>query len=247
MFEKLKGLINFFPLIFIILTTLGYVNLQAYYYFFNIEILNYLELSEIILLFFNTSILLIAGIIFIVGLSYVLDDKIMNKFDKNNADSNQKPVDKIQSKLKIGGLFILILILFQIIFNLMIKNYIGIIFPVGFIICGIIFFIVDKYFFEVLIIRSRTPFFFFTTVISLFSLLLINLITITHSMQNAYDIRYNHLQIKQLCFSYNDKTIKTSEELVYIGETKSVLFLFDIKNRETIIFKIDNIDYLRIK
>ncbi|GAA6767042.1 hypothetical protein AAFH68_29900 [Flavobacterium sp. CGRL1] len=140
MFEKLKGLINFFPLIFIILSTLGYINLQAYYYFFNIEILNYLELSEIILLFFNTSILLIAGIIFIVGLSFILDHKIMNEFDINNVDSNQTRTNKIQSSLKIGGLFILILIVLQILFNLIIKNYMGIIFPIGFIICGIVFF-----------------------------------------------------------------------------------------------------------
>jgi hypothetical protein len=247
MFEKLKGLINFFPLIFIILSTLGYINLQAYYYFFNIEILNYLELSEIILLFFNTSILLIAGIIFIVGLSFILDHKIMNEFDINNVDSNQTRTNKIQSSLKIGGLFILILIVLQILFNLIIKNYMGIIFPIGFIICGIVFFVVDKYFFNVLIIKSKRPFLFFTTVISFFSLLLINLITITNSMQNAYDIRYNHFQIKQLCFSYNSKTIKTSEELLYIGETKSALFLFDSKNSETIIFKIENIDYMRIK
>ncbi|OXA91104.1 hypothetical protein, partial [Flavobacterium hibernum] len=80
---KLDSIIKSFPLIFIILTTIGYVNLESYYYFFDIEIINYLEISEILLLFFNKSILIILLLISIIFIIYLVDEKITQEINDN--------------------------------------------------------------------------------------------------------------------------------------------------------------------
>lgn len=247
MLEKVEAVIKFFPLIFVLLTTFGYVHLQCYYYFFDIEILNYLDLFEIILLFFNTSILLIAGILIVIALSFALDFKISNEADFVTEESKKKTQSKMQSYINLLALCVAVLLLAKIGFDLIFGHYIGIIFPIGFIICGIIFFVFEKYILKILFYNNRNPFFFFSVGISFGALLLIILMSVTSSIQKGYDVRYNYLTLKQVCFSYNDKIIKTSKYVKYIGETKKNLFLFDSKKNETIIFKMENIDNLRIK
>lgn len=240
--EKLESIIKFFPLIFILLTTLGYVHLQTYYYFFDIEILNYIDITEIILLFFNKSILIIVGILIVNAVSYILDNKINNEAN-NKKESSTKKRNFILNNL---GVIIIIFLLIYIVIVLISGKYISLIYPIGYLICGIIYLVLEKHFFKILFL-NHTPFFFFSISTSIVVLLLINLSTITNSIEKGYNVRNNNLIIKQVCFSYNNKIIKTSKEIVYIGETKKNLFLFDLKQNETIIYKMENIDNFRMK
>lgn len=73
-----------------------------------------------------------------------------------------------------------------------------------------------------------------------------NTLTITFSIENGYNVRYNNLKIKEISFLYNNKKIQTNEQLKYIGQTKNNLFLFDKKNQETLIYKTENIDNFKI-
>ena len=125
-------------------------------------------------------------------------------------------------------------------------SYISLIYPIGYAICAIIFLVIEKYFFKILFF-NHTPFFFFSINISIVALLLINLSTITNSIEKGYNVRNNNLIIKQVSFLFNNEIIKTSKEIIYIGETKKNLFLFDLKNNETIIYKMENIDNFRVK
>lgn len=242
MLKKLEDLIKFFPLIFILLTTLGYIHLQSYYYFFDIEILNYLDVSEIVLLFFDKSILLIAGILIVIAISYILDDKLSQETDKEKT----KVKINTDKHLKKMGYFLVFIMIVRITLNIILGNYISFVFTIGFVICLLIFFLFEKYLFKILI-KKFSAFFFLSLFTSLAMLLLVSLLTISTIIEKGYDIRYNHKIIKEVCFTYNDKTIQTSKELIYIGETKKNIFFFNSKKKETIIFKMENIDNFKIK
>ncbi|WP_029271685.1 hypothetical protein [Flavobacterium sp. KJJ] len=245
MLKKLEDLIKFFPLIFILLTTLGYIHLQSYYYFFDIEIINYLDVSEIVLLFFDKSILLIAGILIIIPISYILDNKLSQS---NNQETIQRPETKINSDkyLKRMGYFIVFIMIVRLALNVISGNYISLVFTIGFIICLFIFFLLEKYLFKILI-QKFSVFFFLSLFASFAMLLLASLLTISNIVEKGYNIRYNNEIIKEVSFSYNNKIIQTSKELIYIGETKKNIFLFNPKKNETMIFKMENIDNFRIK
>ncbi|MHC0444074.1 hypothetical protein ACWA1F_01610 [Flavobacterium sp. 3-218] len=247
MLKKLEDLVKFFPLLFVVLTTLGYIHLQCYYYFFDIEILNYLDLSEIILLFFDKSILLILGLLLVIAISYILDDKLERKFYTSTKEESSRPkIDRNKRFFKIIKYFLFFTLALQIISNLIRENYIGLVFPIGFIISIIIFFLFEKFFFRVFL-EKYSSFFFLSFTISLAVVLLINLNTISSVLEKGYNLRHNHQTIKQVSFYYNNKIVKTSNKLFYIGETKKNLFLFDSQKSETLIFKMENIDNLRIK
>lgn len=77
--------------------------------------------------------------------------------------------------------------------------------------------------------------------------LLINLNTITTSIEKGYNIRNHNLAIKEVHFTYNDKNIDTSKQILYIGETKKNIFFFNSKTKETIIYKMENVDNLIMK
>ena len=83
--KTVETVIKFSPLVFAILTVLGYVYLQSFYYYFEIELINHLELSEIPLLFYNKSIIIVASLFSILLISYYLNDKL---------DENQKDLDE---------------------------------------------------------------------------------------------------------------------------------------------------------
>ena len=50
-----------------------------------------------------------------------------------------------------------------------------------------------------------------------------------------------------VAFKYNNKLIKTDNNLVYIGGTQNYLFLRERKSKSNIIFRIDKIDSCSIK
>lgn len=243
--KKLEDLIKFFPLIFIILTTLGYIDLQCYYYFFNIEILNYLDVSEIVLLFFNNSILLIIGISIVITVSYILKNKLPQKPNSELLQRSRENVDsdKFTKKMIYWLIFVMI---FRVIINIIAGNYINLVSLIGSMICLFIFFLLEKYLSKILIEKFST-FFFLSFFTSFAMVLLVSLITISTVVEKAYHIRYNNKIIKEVCFTYHNKIIQTSKELIYIGETKKNLFLFNSKKNETLIFNTENIDNFRIK
>ncbi|MCV9931811.1 hypothetical protein OIU80_05900 [Flavobacterium sp. LS1R47] len=52
---------------------------------------------------------------------------------------------------------------------------------------------------------------------------------------------------RKIVFEYSGKKISTSNQNIYIGQTQSHLFLYNIKDKSTNIYKTENIDFLNIK
>ena len=243
---KLDSIIKSFPLIFIILTTIGYINLQSYYYFFDIEIINYLEISEILLLFFNKSILIILLLISIILIIFLIDDKISKDINNNEKDIEalSHKEEKTKKRILKGGWILIILTIFFIIIEMISTNYIGLIFSVGFLVLIIINRIAEKTVLKI-IIKKSDSIFSFTVYFGFQILLLFNLFTISNSIENGYRLRYESKQSKLVCFSYNGKIIETNKKTIYVGETKKYLFLFNKENEETLIFKTEGINDLK--
>lgn len=243
---KLDSIIKSFPLIFIILTTIGYINLQSYYYFFDIEIINYLEISEIPLLFFNKSILIILLLISIITIIYLVDEKISQEMDENEKDFdklNQKE-DKTKKLIVKWGWTIIVLTIIYIIIDVISANYISLIFPIGFLVLVFINRIGEKTVLKTLL-KKDNSLFSFIIYFGLQILLLFNLLTISNSIDTGYRLRYENKQSKLICFFYDGKIIETNKRVIYIGETKRYLFLFEKEKKETLIFKIDEIKNLK--
>lgn len=171
MLKRLEDLIKFFPLIFIILTTFGYIHLQSYYHFFDIDILNYLDLFEIILLFFDKSILLISGILIVIVISFIIETQITQERTKELSDEtaeeianritkNKSDLLKSQKRAKIIAIVFVILLILYIVNILFEEKYIKLIYPVGYTICFAIYYLLEKYFLDKLYLKSTTFFFF---------------------------------------------------------------------------------------
>lgn len=50
-----------------------------------------------------------------------------------------------------------------------------------------------------------------------------------------------------LAFQYNERSVNTSDSLLYIGETSTHLFLYDSKDSVSLVYKVSNIENLKIK
>ena len=141
---KLDSIINSFPLIFIIFTSLGYIHLECYYFFFNIEIIHYLEITEIALLFFNKSILIVTIILLIL---LVLQYYENNRIQKDNLQTSNvnKEINKKQNKS--SKYFIWIIIILQTIYiitNLISKDYISLIYTLCFLLSCLLCLVFEK-------------------------------------------------------------------------------------------------------
>lgn len=220
---EIETITKSFPLIFIILTTLGYIHLQSYYYFFDIEIINYLEISEIPLLFFNKSILIILLILTIIIISYFAEDKISkeeNEIENYKLERLKNEISKPKSFIhnNLGWIIIFFLAIYTII-NLIFKNYIGLIYPVGYMICALIYILSEKTILKTLV-KNHNTFYSFIIFLGFIALILFNLSTISNSIEKGYRLRYENEQSKLIFFTYDEKIIETNNKLIYIGETK---------------------------
>ena len=97
--KTVETIIKSFPLVFATLTVLGYICLQSFYSFFGIELINYLELSEIPLLFYNKSIIIVAILFLVFLLSYYLSDKLDE--DQNELKRKIDLIEENDGKFKI--------------------------------------------------------------------------------------------------------------------------------------------------
>ena len=106
--------------------------------------------------------------------------------------------------------------------------------------------IVENRILKILINKSNV-FSTFSIYVSFILLVLFNLSIITDSIEKGYNIRYGNSVSKQISFDYNNGEIKTSKSIVYLGETRNDLFMFDRMNSKTYIYKKKKIENYIIK
>ena len=194
------------------------------------------------MLFFNKSILIILLLISIITFTYLIDDKISQDVsDKEILVQREEKTKKIIFK---GGWLLIALTLLYIIVEIISANYVGLVFPIGFLVLVLINRIGEKTVLKT-ITKKNDSLFSFIIYFGLQVLLLFNLFTISNSIENGYRLRFENEQSKLIYFLYDGKTIRTNKKTIYIGETKKFLFLFDKEKEETLIFKTEEINSLK--
>lgn len=209
---------EYVPIFSVVLFANSFMYLYFYYSVFNVKITSYITISEITFNFLNQFMwfLVIAAFFFLTYL-------ILKKKQKNNLQNTML------------SFFILLIFLISIILNyFIIKNN-----P---------FF---NYFLNTITVITfsmalRTRADDAKTIYYVFCIFLGSLFIIGfNSSEYARSIQKDTI-VKNVSFKYDDLIYKTSNKLVYIGETQNYIFLYNRIDSSTLIFKSSNIDSLVI-
>lgn len=262
----MKKILDYFPIITICLLYFGFCNLYSYYKEFNLDIYNYINNTEILLSFLPTIVLSVTLIYSFVYQKML--DKVQ-AFAKSNSDDDDlvrfdtgtdrvaeekeisNPIKKKKNRFlkALRSLPILIALLYIVEFsiNLLLLNVFkfkeydlqGINLLYAFIFSCVIYFGSD-------LLTNESRLNENMMLISVFTVLYIGSQINTYRRFDALKIK-DGIAIKELAFLYNNKQVSTSKTQIFIGQTQSNLFLFDRKNKTTIVYKLENIDSLIIK
>ena len=246
----MKKLIEYLPALTICLVYFGFCNLYSYYIEFKIDIYNYISNTEILLSFLPTiviSITLIYGAVYqlVIQKSQVPNVKeSVIIFDRPSSIPFIKKYKKVSTYFKsIPGLAIIyVIVKFLIILMLekffYFKKYELQNFELicGFILIFILYIGSDSHKNQVFINRN-------------FNLVTIFIIIYMSVQINIYrkadaDMLKAGVSIRKISFIYNNHKVKSSKSIMYIGQTQSSLFLYNIADSSTIIYKTSGIDSL---
>ena len=246
--NKLKNVI---PYIGSLLILIGFVKMSIYYNHFNININNYVELSEI-LISFIPDIIKYSSIIFIVFLySFLLDTEEDNQksYDTNNEiiemDKFFPRIGKILKRNITAILLLLLMIAFTIISAIWNeKNYL-----LFYRFSWMIFIIL---FFNIMLMEFRRKYKIING--NYFDSTYNNLLIISF-LFTAYIIQSTYSEIEEVenhngpivCFHSSKKLIQSEENLIYIGQTKNYFFMYNLKDKETYVYTRNEISNLVIR
>lgn len=242
-----------FTLITLIFYVLGYAYLGTYYFQFDILIVNYLNLLDI---FFTTVnwflVLLFVYVLIQFGLYFIglimlelifnltFEKKILNRLKKNSRVERyiEYRKNKYHSDNSKGiTFFLLIITMFIVVYFENGTPYIITLFAPFFVIK--LYHIIPK---ELKIQQTRKNHFFLVMLTFVLTICFIywGAVDGTNSKES---LGGKQLQFREANVLYNTK----SDSLNYIGETSSYIFLYQTKNRETLIFNKSEITNFKTK
>lgn len=249
----MKKIIEYVPIITVCLIYFGFCNLHYYYKEFNIDIYNYISNTEILLSFLPT-IVVLASSIYIIAYSKLINHSDLNENDKK-IDSEEIIEKEIRPKerkiiwsilLKIP-VQLLLLIICKSILSLVLINYyaykayelqdLNIIYALVFL---------AYIYFSSSIFKNQKLINDNILLITFFSVLYLGIQIGTYRKLDSDKIK-DGISNKKIEFEYDGKKIETSKQNIYIGQTQSHLFIFNIKNKSTSIYKTENIELLTLK
>lgn len=266
MIDKLTKII---PIGSVLLIVIGFLKLKLYYLLFNINISSFISISDVISSFIDVSIYIVFTLFFyfyflidniktsdeikedeirnderIKVYSKVSEDlkKLMeipkNEVVKSCTDETETIKIKNSSKKDIVRIIFLIVISFLFIYcfftpqtkkSAEIYIIIAVLFPallVNTFQSSIYLF--DKYYNEIIVCFS--------------------IITIIGALTNRefYNVKYDN-KYSNYIIKMDDETIKCDKNNYYVGKTEGYLFIYNSKLDESIVYKTDNIVYIKLK
>lgn len=254
----MEKLAKYTTIIYALLWFLGFILSYSYYSLFNIDIVEYLDFTEIFFGFF-TNILEVqysGQIIFFMSIYLFLFFTIY-RVAKNMKIILTLLIPAISLMLSIIALAFLI----RIGFNIIIWDYIPIYFNPLIVIC-LFFFVLKLYAHYGLKIKGKLGIYiekFNSLTVNKISwivfIFLISYLFTAHTLyrfqqSKATNLLKDDIRIKEVCFLYNDTPRQTDSVIFYIGGTKNNLFLYNRKTKETFIYEknnITNLKYQRMK
>ena len=230
MIKSIDKLLKYLPLVSVLIVAISYLKQSVYYYQFNIDIINYISLSEFFSLFLKDSLFIISMILV----------TLLSIFYLRNLSKVRKILTKVNLYLKILiSLIIWGLVIFLSIFLFNdIKNDIkGIDFNLSILIVIVPAFLYLITFFSLLIMLKKN---ISRTYKIGTGIVFIVLITITIALFQAQQVKENLYQ-NRYEINISEKTIETNENLVRIGQTEKYFFLFNRKNQSSKVIAVKDI------
>ena len=257
----MKKIVEYVPIITVCLIYFGFCNLHYYYKEFNVDIYHYISNTEILLSFLPT-IVLLASTLYIFAYNrlinhpdFIKKDEKINNNKEIVEDENIEEREGInpQQKKKIWRILstfpvpLLLLLFIDSITTIILtkcfgfKTYelqgVNLIYSCLFL--SVIYFSSTLFKNQKLINDN-------ILLISVFSVIYLGNQISTYRKLDADKIK-DGISNRKIVFEYSGKKISTSNQNVYIGQTQSHLFLYNIKNKSTYVYKTENIDSLIIK
>ncbi len=239
----IKRIIEYSSIIALLAFILPYSYLYYYYSAFKIDILNYMDYGEVLLSISPWIVTTITfGIIAIIFLSRIFFEDVKTMTDNSVITFRIKKLN-IKYYYILGGVWVPLYILSLLAFKYFNFNYtiLSLIDK-----CTSVIFIPFIYYSYRVLCRE---FNIQTNWLSNTSLMIISLLSsiIYFGAMQAIHLKKCNGEGSKYSFKYNDKVIVTTSSFWYVGQTKSVLFLYDKIDSSTHIFKIEKIDSLVIK
>lgn len=228
---NLENLSKFLPLgsLFIILCSA--IKLVIYYKIFDITIVDYLEAQEYLTLFIDDIILYLG--VFAIGLTFYLLT-IFDSFGKaktSNPLQEAKPGNKYLSYALNIIISLLCIFIVYTLFNDESKSRKAVL--IGTSVFGILTFIYFHY------INNKQFSYLVYIAITIF------VYSIMYGFQDGFEILEKE-KLKNYEFQFDDEKIKTDSTLHYLGKSKNYLFLYNSKDSISEIFKLNNVNKIRV-
>jgi len=250
----MKKIIEYVPIITFCLIYFGFCNLHSYFKEFKIDIYHYINNTEI-LLSILPKIVVFASSLYVFVYSKIIS--LSSYTEKSNVTNNENNIEEEKTEpikrnrfwqfLFIFPTPILLLITIDIVIHFILTEYFGfkpyqlqevnVFYALIFL--SIIYF-TSSLFKNPEIINENI------LLITVFFVIYIGTQISTYRKLDADKIK-DGIRTKELVFQYNNKRVSTSKDNIYIGETQSNLFLYNVKTKSTYVYKTENIDSLVIK
>lgn len=256
----MKKIVEYVPIITVCLIYFGFCNLHYYYKEFNIDIYHYISNTEILLSFLPT-IVLLASTLYVFAYSRLInhpdfikkDEKIKSNqeiVENNNIEEGeevkpqQKRIWRILSTFPVP-LFLVLFI--QIIISVILTRCFGFkTYELQDINLVYAFLFLSVIYFSSTLFKNQKLINDNILLITIFSVIYLGNQISTYRKLDADKIK-DGISNRKIVFEYSGKKISTSNQNIYIGQTQSHLFLYNVKDKSTNIYKTENIDFLNIK
>lgn len=246
--KKLKEII---PYISSLLILLGFLKLNYFYAHFNINISNYIDLTECLILFFPH---LIKYLFILFGINILFYLITSPEEDIENYQKVEEIIDNNKLKIRLKKFFFLNFWIFMQVISLTILGTIS-------------------YF-----LNGKSAYIIITAALLLFTVLLSNFILLEFSRKyklankKKFDPTYNNFiiilvlivcnsihgtyhEIKSIenhkgdsvCFKYNSSLIQSEDNVIFVGQTRNFIFMYNNLTSETSVYPKDRLDELTIR
>lgn len=230
MIQCMKKAQEYFPAVSALLIFCGYLKLYVYYQFWDIDIVNYLDFTEIVFLFLNDLVLFSSFIILLLvyGLSQGLVVKLFVK-NKERFLSFWINLDEIYTS-RSQALFIVSFLIFAILsyFHYRYRNICTLLLSIMYL--GQFMYHTFRYIMHGEEVAKSARFFISFLILITFTVLKAEL---------DYRTSLKEVGKQNYTFTMNDQTIKADSTTFFIGSTKGYLIFRDLKKGHTLIYKND--------
>lgn len=246
----MKKILEYWPLLTGCILYFGFCNLYLYYNEFNINILSFSNSSDVLLSLFPKAVV-ISTVIYGFLLQSIYTEIQKSETEKNQTNiPSEKKIKRLKWFRKNIALVMLIYYGFVITIKLSLihllnyKNYELIDYNIitNFLFLFLIYFAIvigdsDKF-------LNENP-----ILISFFIIVFIGNGIGNYRKNEAEKVKNGITEYKSdhITFKYNDIKIQTNKSLIFIGQTTDFLFLYNMKNKSSEIYKNDKIENLVIK